>query len=279
MNRFFVLSLTAFLPEFTPCKFRIAGFQALLTNSPSLLVVLGKFLLIFATYIFYLTFTPMDQAFDLLKHLINPQWILEHGGLWLLLFIIFAETGLFIGFFFPGDSLLFVTGMMLSINNHISGFNVWEVIVMVIIAGVLGNFTGYWFGKKSGPLLFRREDSLLFKKKHLVAASDFYKKYGAGAIVFARFLPFIRTFAPIVAGIVKMEFKKFSLFNMIGCIAWVGFMMLAGFFLGKAIPGLEEHLEWIVLGIVVVTTGPILYKLIFNTKKESKAPVASDSTK
>lgn len=219
----------------------------------------------------------MDQAWELIKHLINPQWILEHGGLWLLLIIIFAETGLFIGFFFPGDSLLFVTGMTLSATLHISGFNTWEIIAMVIIAGILGNFVGYWFGKKSGPMLFRREDSLLFKKKHLIAASDFYKKYGAGAIVFARFLPFIRTFAPIVAGIVKMEFKKFTLFNMIGCIAWVSFMILAGFYLGKAIPGLQEHLEWIVLGIVVITTGPVLFKLLFKTKKVSKTPVPSDS--
>jgi membrane-associated protein len=219
----------------------------------------------------------MDQAWELIKHLINPQWILEHGGLWLLLIIIFAETGLFVGFFFPGDSLLFVTGMTLSITNHISGFNIWEIIVMVILAGILGNFVGYWFGKKSGPMLFRREDSLLFKKKHLIAASDFYKKYGAGAIVFARFLPFIRTFAPIIAGIVKMDFKKFTLFNVIGCMAWVSFMILAGFYLGKAIPGLQEHLEWIVLGIVVITTGPVLFKLLFKTKKVPKTPVPSDS--
>lgn len=210
----------------------------------------------------------MDQVWDLLKHLINPQWILEHGGFWLLLFIIFAETGLFIGFFFPGDSLLFVTGMTLSVNNHLSGFNVWEIVVLVIIAGILGNFAGFWFGKKSGPLLFKREDSLLFKKKHLLAAHGFYEKYGGGAIVFARFLPFIRTFAPIVAGIVKMEFKRFTLFNIVGSIAWVSTMILAGYFLGRAIPGLSEHLELIVLGIIVITTAPILIKVLFSKKKD-----------
>jgi membrane-associated protein len=213
----------------------------------------------------------MDQYWELFKHLINPQWILEHGGLWLLIFIIFAETGLFIGFFFPGDSLLFVTGMTLSIGNHISGMNVWEVTVLVILAGILGNYAGFWFGKKSGPLLFKREDSLLFKKRHLVAAHEFYEKYGGGAIVFARFLPFIRTFAPIVAGIVKMDFKKFSVFNIIGSIAWVSSMVLAGYFLGKAIPGLQEHLELIVLAIILLTTGPILIKLLFGKKKVPKA--------
>lgn len=211
----------------------------------------------------------------MVKHLINPQWILEHGGLWLLLFIIFAETGLFIGFFFPGDSLLFVTGMTLSINDHISGLNVWEVIFLVIMAGILGNFAGYWFGKKSGPLLFSRDDSLLFKKKHLVAAHEFYQKYGGGAIVFARFLPFIRTFAPIVAGIVEMKLKKFSFFNVVGCIAWVAAMILAGYFLGRAVPGLQDHLDLIVIGIVLITTGPILIKVLLSRKKKN-APASTD---
>lgn len=213
----------------------------------------------------------MDQVWELARHLINPQWILEHGGFWLLVFIIFAETGLFIGFFLPGDSLLFVTGMTLSINNHLSGMNVWEIVVVVIIAGILGNFTGFWFGKKSGPLLFKREDSLLFKKKHLVAAHEFYEKYGGGAIVFARFLPFIRTFAPIVAGIVKMKFRKFSLFNIIGSVGWVSSMILAGYFLGRAIPGLQDHLELIVIGIVVITTGPVLIKLFLTKRKKTTA--------
>lgn len=219
----------------------------------------------------------MEHAWEFIQHLINPQWILEHGGLWLLLIIVFAETGLFLGFFLPGDSLLFVTGMTLSINNHISGMNVWEVIACVTLAGILGNFAGYWFGNKSGPLLFKRKDSLLFKKKHLIAAHEFYEKHGGGAIVLARFLPFIRTFAPIVAGIVKMDLKKFALFNIVGCIAWVTVMTLSGYYLGKAIPGLEEHLLIIVLVIIVVTTAPVLYKIIFGKNKNSKTSLSSDS--
>lgn len=218
----------------------------------------------------------LDQVMELIRHLINPQWILDHGGLWLLLIIIFAETGLFIGFFFPGDSLLFITGMTLSMTDHISGFNVAEVIVLVTLAGILGNFAGFWFGKKSGPLLFKKEDSLLFKKRHLEEAHNFYEKYGGGAIVLARFMPFIRTFAPIVAGIVKMEFKRFSLFNILGCIAWVASMILAGYFLGKAVPGLQEHLEWIVLGIILITTAPVLLKVLIRKKKIPNPSVPSD---
>ncbi len=166
----------------------------------------------------------MHEAIELFKHVINPQWIFEHGGLWLLLFVIFAETGLFVGFFFPGDSLLFVTGMSLSAHpitlSNGMAFNVWSVIVLVIIAGILGNLVGYWFGAKSGPILFSKKESLLFKPKHLQAAKDFYEKRGAMAIVFARFLPFLRTFAPIVAGIVKMDRRKFLIYNVFGCIAW-----------------------------------------------------------
>jgi membrane-associated protein len=213
----------------------------------------------------------MDQLLELFRHLINPQWILNHGGLWLLLFVIFAETGLFVGFFLPGDSLLFVTGMTVSLNNHISGFNVWEIVLMTALAGILGNIAGYWFGKKSGPLLFKRKDSLLFKKKHLIAAHEFYEKHGGMAIVFARFLPFIRTFAPIVAGVVKMEFRKFIVFNIIGSVAWVCSMILIGFYLGKNIPGLENHLELIVLGIVVITTAPVLLRFLFGKKKTAEA--------
>jgi len=207
---------------------------------------------------------------EFIEHLINPQWILNHGGLWLLLLIVFAETGLFFGFFLPGDSLLFVTGMTISINNHISGMNIWEVAILISIAGILGDFVGFWFGKKSGPVLFKKEDSFLFKKKHLIAAHEFYKKYGGGAIFFARFLPIIRTFAPIVAGIVKMDFKKFVFFNIIGCLTWVFVMTLSGYFLGENIPGLEKHLTLIVVIMVLVTTVPVIIKLITQKNKKVK---------
>src|SRR5215210_4797186 len=153
--------------------------------------------------------------------LINPQFYIEYGGLWLLLFVIFAETGLFVGFFLPGDSLLFVAGIysddladqvIPTGNSSIDLFILW---ILISTAFVLVNYTCYWFGKKSGHYLYERKDTFLFKKKYLTQATDFYRRYGGWAIVAARFVPIIRTFAPIVAGIVNMEKKKFTYFNII----------------------------------------------------------------
>ena len=203
------------------------------------------------------------------KDLLNPEFYIQHGGLWLFLFIVFAETGLFAGFFLPGDSLLFVAGIYSNelaselVNLQFDFPNLLLVALLVVFAGVLGNAVGYWFGAASGPYLFNREDSLLFKKKHLVTAREFYEKHGAGAIVFARFLPIIRTFAPIVAGIVKMERHRFTLYNIVGCIAWAVTMLFSGhylykFFLSQFGFDLKERLEFIVLGIILVTTAPVI---------------------
>lgn len=210
--------------------------------------------------------------------LINPQFYIEYGGLWLLVFIIFAETGLFAGFFLPGDSLLFVAGIysrdlasqvIPSTNEFVDLIFLW---VLISIAGVLGNFIGYWFGKKSGPFLYDRKDTFFFKKKYLLRAHDFYNQYGGWAIVAARFVPIIRTFAPIVAGIVKMDKKKFIYFNVVGCAAWVAAMLFAGHFLYKWVLNkfnidLKQHLEMIVILIVVVSTVPIIYKFFFAKDK------------
>jgi membrane-associated protein len=210
--------------------------------------------------------------------LINPQFYIEFGGLWLLLFVIFAETGLFAGFFLPGDSLLFVAGiysgdlaaqLIPSTNEFVDLFVLW---VIISIAGVLGNFVGYWFGKKSGPYIYQRKDTFFFKKKYLMRATDFYNQYGGWAIVAARFVPIIRTFAPIVAGVVQMDKKKFTYFNFIGCAAWVLVMLFAGHFLYKWVLNnfnidLKEHLEMIVIIIVAVSTIPIIYKFFFAKDK------------
>jgi membrane-associated protein len=211
----------------------------------------------------------MHDIIEFVKHIINPAWIIHHGGLYLLMLIIFAETGLFVGFFLPGDSLLFVSGMVAAQPDNPFNIPFSIVIALVAIAGILGNFAGYWFGKKSGPLLFKKEDTFFFKKKHLIAAHEFYEKHGGSAIIFARFLPFIRTFAPIVGGIVEMDFKKFSLFNMIGSVAWVCLMMVGGYFLGLSFPWLGDHLEIIVVGIVVITTAPVLIRVFFGKRKTS----------
>lgn len=222
----------------------------------------------------------MDQIIEFFKHLINPSWIIEHGGLYLLLAIIFAETGLFIGFFLPGDSLLFVAGIY-SEDLCRSFFDLPFVVIMFLIAtaGVLGNMVGFWFGKKTGPILFHKKDTFFFKKKHLHQAHEFFVKYGGGAIFFARFLPIIRTFAPIVAGIVGMDGKKFMFYNIIGSFAWVFSMMLAGHYLDKAFPNLKEHLELIILVIVLITTLPVLIKVVFGKAKHPNAhPAETEKT-
>ncbi len=213
-------------------------------------------------------------------NLLQPQWYIDNGGLWVLLFIVFAETGLFFGFFLPGDSLLFVAGIysnklaqeLYDTNNDF--LNLLMIIVLVIIAGVLGNIVGYWFGKKSGPSLYNRKDSLFFKQRHLQHAREFYEKNGGITIVVARFLPFIRTFAPIVAGIVQMDKKKFTFYNISGCIAWSVSMLSAGhylykFFIEKYQFDLTLHLGAIVLLIVFVTTLPIFIKLYLGRKKST----------
>lgn len=213
--------------------------------------------------------------------LLQPQFYIENGGLWLLLFVVFAETGLFAGFFFPGDSLLFVAGIYSTdLANEIIQLDspVAQLLVLFVFisaAGILGNFVGYWFGKKSGVFLYHRKDTLFFKKKYLFQAKEFYDEHGMFAIVIARFLPFIRTFAPIVAGIVAMDFKKFALYNVVGCLAWVFSMLFAGHFLQKWILAqfgfdLKEHLEVIVIGIVAVTTAPVLWKVFFAKKKTAE---------
>jgi membrane-associated protein len=212
-----------------------------------------------------------------LERFIN--WIIENGGLYILLLVIFAETGLFIGFFFPGDSLLFAAGIVLKDLSH-EFFDVHYsvVILLVILASVLGNMVGYWFGKKTGPLLYERKESWIFKRKHLVRATDFYNHYGKGTIFLAKFLPIIRTFAPIVAGIVKMHRPTFMLYNVLGSVAWVCSMMLGGHFLEEWVSrkynfSLKEHIEAITIGIILVTTLPVLWKLFFSKNKPIIDPV------
>ncbi len=212
------------------------------------------------------------------KDFLNPEFYIQHGGLWLFLFIVFAETGLFAGFFLPGDSLLFVAGIysnelaaeLFQFDNDL--INLVLIALLVILSGVLGNMVGYWFGAASGPFLFRRNDTFFFKKKHLFAAKEFYDKHGGGAIVFARFLPIIRTFAPIIAGIVRMERHKFTLYNIIGSISWAVSMLFAGhylykFFLKQFGFDLKDRLELIVLGIILVTTAPVIIRLMRKSKK------------
>lgn len=222
--------------------------------------------------------------------LLQPQWYIENGGLFFILFVVFAETGLFAGFFLPGDSLLFVTGIFsddiirggLGFDSGSPFLNLVILSALISVAGILGNFAGYWFGYKSGPFLFTRKDTFFFKKKYLLQAKEFYDKHGGGAIIMARFIPLVRTFAPIIAGIVAMEKKKFSLFNIAGSVAWVVTMVFGGHYLQKLFEtefnfDLKQHLEVIVIVIVLVTTAPVLIKLFFSKSSEKKIEVAEEN--
>ena len=218
------------------------------------------------------------------------DWIIDYGGLYILLLVVFAETGLFVGFFFPGDSLLFAAGVFLDkISNKFVGVAQdaptqfgWphiSIILMIMIASIVGNMVGYWFGRTTGPLLYEKRETLLFRRKHLVRAKVFYDKYGKGTIFLAKFLPIIRTFAPIVAGMVKMSRPVFMAFNVIGSVCWVAIMMLSGYFLDSWVKrrfdfSLQDHIEAIAIGIILVTTLPVLYKLFFG---KSEDPESSQS--
>jgi membrane-associated protein len=211
------------------------------------------------------------------------EWIITNGGLYFLLFVIFAETGLLIGFFLPGDSLLFAAGIyIIDLAKEFFDLHFSVIIVLVIIASVLGNIVGYWFGRKAGPLLYERKETWLFRKKHLIRATEFYHQYGKATIFLAKFLPIIRTFAPIVAGIVKMDRPTFILYNIIGSVAWVSSMMLGGHFLQAWVLdefnfSLKDHIEAITIVIILITTLPVLYKLFFAKKTVAPAqPVNND---
>lgn len=218
----------------------------------------------------------MDQ-FDW-KQLLNPEFyiLLELGGikigLYVVLFIVFAETGLLAGFFLPGDSLLFLCGiysesLMKEFSTGNDFLNVTFLAASISIMGILGNMLGYWFGSKSGTYLYKREDSFFFKKKYLFQSKDFFEKYGGKAVVFARFLPIFRTFAPVIAGIVSMDKKKFMFYNILGSLLWSFVMIFAGhylyeLFLTQFKIDLKHYIEYIVIGIVLVTTIPVLMKLL-----------------
>jgi membrane-associated protein len=213
------------------------------------------------------------------SQLLQPQYYIENGGLWLLLFVVFAETGLFFGFFLPGDSLLFVAGIYsapLASQIFVSEnewLNLFIIFSFISVAGILGNYVGYQIGNKVGPAMYDWKENIFFKKKYLAQAQTFYEKHGGRAIVIARFIPIVRTFAPIVAGIVKMDKAKFTYFNVVGCLAWVASMLCAGHFLQSYILNqfqfdLKKHLEVIVIVIVFVTTAPVIFQVIMHKAKK-----------
>jgi membrane-associated protein len=208
----------------------------------------------------------MEGILDFLKQLVNPESIIHYGGIYLLLFVVFAETGLFLGFFLPGDSLLFTAGLLCS--THILELHISVLIILIIVAAVAGNMVGYAFGKKVGVLLFKRKSGFFFRQEHLVTANEFYKKHGKKTIILSRFFPIVRTFAPIVAGIVRLDYYRFFIFSLVGAFFWVCILVLAGYFLGEYVPKTKDYLGYIVIFLIVITSIPFIYNSI--RKKISK---------
>ena len=203
----------------------------------------------------------MQEFWNSLQHFIDPEKLLREGGFYVVVFVIFAETGLFFGFFLPGDYLLFLAGMFVATGRL--DVNIYVLILGLFIAAVAGNFTGYWFGRKTGPMLYSRKDSFFFKKRYLLAAEKYYRKQGAFALIMGRFVPIVRTFAPIFAGVVKLEIKKFAIYNVVGAILWIASLTLLGYFLGKRFAQqIEEYLVYIIIGFIVITTIPLIITFV-----------------
>jgi membrane-associated protein len=180
--------------------------------------------------------------------------LIETVGYAGLVAIVFAESGLFFGFFLPGDSLLLTAGLLAARGK----LDIGVLLVVLPLAAILGDSVGYWFGKKTGPRIFSRDDSLLFRKKNLLAARAFYDRHGGKTIVLARFMPFIRTFAPIVAGATEMHYPRFLLFNVAGALLWGAGVTAAGYYLGQSIPDLDRYFLFVVAVVMVVSALPAM---------------------
>jgi membrane-associated protein len=230
----------------------------------------------------------MDSIYDLihqLREILNPKVIIEmllaKGGIFVylgLVFIVFAETGLAVGFFLPGDSLLVVAGLFAATGK----LNLAILLSSLFVAAVAGDAAGYYTGARLGPRLFSRQKSLLFKPSHLLKAHAFYEKYGGKTIIMARFVPIIRTFAPIVAGAAGMPYRRFVLFNIVGGLAWVCSMILTGYFLGNLLKSrfgidLDEHIEWVVIIVVTLSLIPPVVEYLKSRREKARAGRAADA--
>lgn len=213
----------------------------------------------------------MQHLLDLWHHLYNLEGLIRWGGYAVLTAVVFTETGLLVGFFLPGDSLLVTAGLLAS-----QGFlDVWLMGVILSIAAIAGDSVGYAIGKATGPRIFTRENSLFFNKKHLHRAHAFYERYGGKTIVLARFMPIIRTFAPVVAGVGEMRYRTFVLYNALGGTGWVWAMLLIGYFLGRSVPGVSKHIDVIIIGVIFLS---ILPGIIGWLRERRAGSVQPDST-
>lgn len=210
----------------------------------------------------------MQPIIDLFHHLSDLHTLVQWAGLFGLTAIIFSETGLLLGVFLPGDSLL-VTAGLLAAGGYL---NVYQLAPVLTFAAICGNSLGYFIGHTTGPRIFNRENSFFFNKKHAMRAHEFYARHGRKTIVLAQFMPIIRTFAPVIAGVGDMKFREFITFNIIGAIAWVWSMLSIGYFLGRYIPGIDQHIEIVVVIVVFISILPGLISALKARRAKRLAP-------
>jgi membrane-associated protein len=211
----------------------------------------------------------MQPFIDLFHRLSDLNALIMWAGYVGLTIIIFAETGLLIGFFLPGDSLLVTAGLLAS--QGVGNLNVYLLGTILSIAAIVGDSVGYSIGRAAGPRIFSREDSRFFKKAHLIKAHDFYQRHGGKTIVLARFMPIVRTFAPVVAGVANMEYRQFVFYNVFGGLLWIWSMLFTGYFLGRFVPGIDQHIEKVILIVIFLS---ILPGIIGWLRERSRPPVA-----
>ncbi len=225
------------------------------------------------------------ELFHQLREYLNPKILIEallaKGGIFVyvgLIFIVFAETGLAVGFFLPGDSLLVVAGLFAAAGK----LKLAVLLSTLFVAAVVGDAVGYFTGARMGPRLFKRQKSLLFRASHLQKAHAFYEKYGGKTIVIARFVPIVRTFAPIVAGAAQMPYRRFVVFNVAGAFLWVSSMILSGYFLGSILKSrfgidLDEHIEWVVIVVVLLSLMPPFIEFVKSRREKARESRASNA--
>lgn len=208
----------------------------------------------------------IEQISTFFSSLHNLPDLIRWGGYTALAIIVFSETGILAGFFLPGDSLLVTAGLFAGKGD----LNIWFLFVLLSAMAVAGDAVGYWFGRVTGPKIFTKEQSLFFDKQHLARAQHLYEKYGGKIVIIARFMPIVRTFAPIVAGVGQMPYRTFFIYNVIGGIGWIGSMLSIGYFLGSTIPDIESKLHWIIMLVIFLSISPAIVEFLRHRKSFAK---------
>lgn len=214
--------------------------------------------------------TRVDFIQEFFRTVYNVPELIRIVGLFGIIFIVFAETGLMVGFFLPGDSLLVTAGLFAARGD----LHIVTLIFSLMAAAIVGNSTGYFIGNRAGQALYNRPNSLLFRRQHLIAAHQFYERHGGKAIVLAQFMPIVRTFTPVVAGAATMNYRRFATFNILGAILWVTSMTLTGYYLGRAIPNLEQRIHIVVAVVIFLSLLPGIIAWLRSRYKSAKEPVA-----